>query len=97
MPTPKLLADSPPFPDDVRTAQLERVTLAGLLSGDPAESDKLYKAATDHGFFLLDFATSPDAEELLKLVEDAFELGPQFFNEPLETKKEFKLNNAGCG
>lgn len=46
--------DLPPFPDDVPTAPLLRLSLQKLVSGDAQESARLWKACTELGFFYLD-------------------------------------------
>ncbi|KEQ76770.1 Clavaminate synthase-like protein [Aureobasidium namibiae CBS 147.97] len=46
--------DSPPFPEDVSTAPLLRISLSKLVQGDQGEIDKLWKACRELGFFYLD-------------------------------------------
>lgn len=46
--------DLPPFPDDVPTAPLFRLSLKRLLDHDSEEEDKLWQACRNLGFFYLD-------------------------------------------
>jgi hypothetical protein len=47
-------SDLPPFPDDVPTAPLFRLSLKKLLDHDQDEEDRLWQACCDLGFFYLD-------------------------------------------
>ncbi|KAI4730927.1 Clavaminate synthase-like protein [Aureobasidium sp. EXF-10728] len=46
--------DLPPFPEDVATAPLLRISLSRLTKSDPEEISKLWKACCELGFFYLD-------------------------------------------
>jgi hypothetical protein len=46
--------DLPPFPEDVPTAPLLRISLNRLTQGDSGEIDKLWQACRELGFFYLD-------------------------------------------
>lgn len=46
--------DLPPFPSDVPTAPLLRISLQKLLDNDPTEIDRFYQTCCDVGFFYLD-------------------------------------------
>jgi hypothetical protein len=46
--------DLPPFPEDVSTAPLLRISLSKLTQGDSDEIDRLWKACRELGFFYLD-------------------------------------------
>ncbi|GAB7341311.1 hypothetical protein MBLNU457_7581t1 [Dothideomycetes sp. NU457] len=54
--------DLPPFPSDVPTAPLLRISLSKLLKGDETEVDRLWKASCELGFFYLDLRSSDDAD-----------------------------------
>ena len=85
----------PAFPDNVPVLPLARLSYAKLLSND--ESKKLFKASTDHGFFLLDLNDTPDGERLLKDVEKTFSIGKSFFASDLEEKKKFQIDTNNIG
>jgi hypothetical protein len=46
--------DLPPFPEDVPTAPLLRISLSKLTQGDLGEIDRLWQACRELGFFYLD-------------------------------------------
>ena len=87
----------PAFPDNVPVLPLARLSYAKLLSNDGVEAEKLFKASTDHGFFLLDLSDHPDGEGLLKDVEAAFDIGKSFFALDLEEKKKFQIDTNNIG
>lgn len=51
--------DCPPFPNNVPTCPLLRISLKKLLEGDAVEQDRLWSASCDVGFFYLDLRTGP--------------------------------------
>lgn len=77
MPTQKYFNKYPPFPSDVLTAQLPRLSLSKLLDNDGAESDALFKACRSMGFFLLDFQGCTEGETFLKKAEKMFDLNEE--------------------
>lgn len=83
----------PPFPDDVPTAPLLRLSLKALLAGNETEIERLSKACEDIGFFYLDMR---DAGTLTQILEDAdklFEIGAGLFELPLEEKKKYDFSS----
>jgi isopenicillin N synthase-like dioxygenase len=68
-----------PFPDDIPTAPLLRLSLSKLRV-DPIESDRLFSASKDLGFFYLDLTGDPEGEALLSEAEKLFDLGPKLFD-----------------
>ena len=50
-------ADLPPFPNNVPTAPLLKISLAKLLRHDKEEQNRLWEACCDLGFFYLDLRT----------------------------------------
>ncbi|KAJ5242784.1 uncharacterized protein N7469_001111 [Penicillium citrinum] len=76
----------PPFPDDVPTAPLLRLSYKKLLSGDTAEYDRLFKASVDIGFFYLDLQDSEQGRSLLGDADDLFRVGEKLFELPLKEK-----------
>ncbi|KAG9585126.1 Clavaminate synthase-like protein, partial [Aureobasidium melanogenum] len=53
----------PPFPEDVPTAPLLRISLSKLNQGDPEEIGKLWKACCELGFFYLDLRGASDSRK----------------------------------
>lgn len=74
MPTVEILSSHPPFPDDVPTYPLPRLSYGRLLAGHQSESRKLFQACIDTGFFLLDLRGTPEGEGLITDAEGIFEL-----------------------
>lgn len=56
-----LFADLPPFPTEIDTAPLLRIKLSKLLQGDEVESDRLWQACQDLGFFYLQLNEDDEA------------------------------------
>ena len=56
--------DIPPFPTDVPTAPLLRISLAKLLAHDVAEEEALFVACRDLGFFYLDLRDAKSSSYL---------------------------------
>lgn len=83
--------DYPPFPGDVPIAQLSRISLKKLLSDDEPESETLYKSCKVSGFFLLDLAATPEGEEILRDVTEAFEMAETLFGMDPKEKMKFFL------
>lgn len=89
----------PPFPNDVPTAPLLRLSLGKLLAGDANEFDRLFQASVDIGFFYLDFRDSDLGKSLLKDVDNLFGVGERLFDLSLEEKKkyDFSAQNSYSG
>ena len=81
----------PPFPSDVPTAYLPKVSLWKLLSADRAESAALYESCKMSGFFLLDLTATPQGEEILQDVLKAFDMAKALFELSFEKKMEYAL------
>jgi hypothetical protein len=59
--------DLPPFPEDVPTAPLLRISLTKLTQGDSGEIDRLWQACRELGFFYLDLREpSPNRKSIPK-------------------------------
>lgn len=83
--------NAPPFPDDVPTAPLLRLSLAKLLERDPEEVNRFIRACEDLGFFYLDL--SGPGEQLLADADRLFEVGAELFDLPLEEKKTYDFQH----
>lgn len=82
----------PPFPDDVSTAPLLRLSSGKLLEGDPTEHKRLFQASTDIGFFYLDLSDSDQGPSLLGDADDLFQVGERLFELSLEEKKQYDFS-----
>jgi len=87
---PGLLADTPPaFPEDVPTHPLLVIDYALIKAGDNTEKDKLWKAATELGFWYLKNHGAEDE------VDRMFELGRAFMELPLDEKMQYEEGDDG--
>ena len=74
MPTTRVFNAQPSFPDDMPIATLETISLMKLLAYDMLESEKLFGACRETGFFFLDMTDSEQGEIMLHHAEEAFDL-----------------------
>jgi hypothetical protein len=91
----------PPFPTDVPTAPLLRISLKNLVEGDEDEINKVWKASRELGFFYLDLrdASSADGQingpALLKDVDALFSLGENVFDLSTAEKNKYDFVEKG--
>ncbi|TCD63370.1 hypothetical protein EIP91_005623 [Steccherinum ochraceum] len=83
------LTSLPPFPNDVPTHPLLIVDYQLLLQKDEAEINKLWKAATELGFWYLKNHGADDE------VNGMFEMGAETMALPLEEKMKFEQGDDG--
>lgn len=79
----------PPFPADVPTADLPRISYAKIQAGDEIEADRLFEACKRWGFFLLDLRDNLDGSAFLDLADQVEEIGRNFFDLDLEEKNKY--------
>jgi isopenicillin N synthase-like dioxygenase len=84
----------PPFPTDIATAPLLRLSLASLRSS-PEESNRLFTASKDLGFFYLDLRNDPLGELLLAESSQFFDLAPKFYDLGREELRKYDYKNLG--
>jgi hypothetical protein len=84
----------PPFPSDVPTAPLLRLSLSKLRS-DSGESDRLFLASKELGFFYLDLRGDSEGEKLLAQADDVFALAPTFYDLGREELQKFDYKAQG--
>ncbi|KAL8702768.1 MAG: hypothetical protein Q9201_004069 [Fulgogasparrea decipioides] len=89
MPTSQYFARYPPFPTNVPVIDLECLSFTKLVANDASESDKLFQAAQDTGFFLLNLRGSEEGESMLKHAESAFALSEKIHEFEHEELKEY--------
>jgi hypothetical protein len=102
--------DLPPFPDNVPTAPLLRISLEKLLNGDSQEQDRCWQACCDLGFFYLDLRTtnwltnSPDGgnkhtpidgQALLQHADGLFEVMKDFYDLEVQEKIKYDFKDQG--
>lgn len=96
-------SDLPPFPGNIPTAPLLRISLKKLLDQDASEIDQVWKASRELGFFYLDLrdavstSASPsiNGPALLQDVNALFSLGEQLFALPVPEKQKYDFMDQG--
>lgn len=82
-------AAPPPFPDDVPTVPLLVIDYALLQAGDEHEIDRLWRAATELGFwYLKNHGTNAEVDAMLEMSAHTMAL-------PLEEKMKFEQGDGG--
>ena len=84
----------PPFPSNVPTAPLHRLSLLKLRQ-DQAESRRLFASSKDLGFFHLDLRADPLGEALLSQADELFDLGPKLFDLGREELQKYDYKTVG--
>lgn len=90
MASARLFEAYPPFPADVPTAILPKISLDKLTSGSEAEANELFHACRTKGFFLLDLQNEPAGDGLLRDIEALFAITREVMDLSLEEKTEYK-------
>ncbi|KAF7938330.1 hypothetical protein BELL_0283g00010 [Botrytis elliptica] len=80
MPTEEIFAQSPPFPNDVPTAEIPIISYKALQSNSSSESERLFDSCREHGVFLLNLRGSEEGEALLKDAESMFKISNATFD-----------------
>lgn len=86
----------PPFPSDVPTVPLLRISLDKLVNHDAEEIERLWKACCEIGFFYLDLrqdAAARSGSVTLEHDDELFTLGEQFFALPVEEKQKYDFSD----
>ncbi|KAL3459163.1 hypothetical protein BJX64DRAFT_291561 [Aspergillus heterothallicus] len=83
----------PPFPDDILTAPLLRLSLKKLVERNEVEIRRLNSACEELGFFYLDLQDADSVLDILKDVDSLFQIGTKLFELPLEEKQRYDLSS----
>lgn len=83
----------PPFPDDVPTAPLLKISLSKLQKYDSDEIARLTQACEDLGFFYLDLRGTGD--EVLEEASQLFNLAEGLYDLSLEEKLKYDFMHKG--
>lgn len=86
--------DLPPFPSDIPIAPLHRLVLSKLRT-DPTESERLFSASKDLGFFYLDLRQDDEGEALLAEADKLFALAPVFYDLGREELQKYDYKAQG--
>ena len=87
-------ANLPPFPDNVSTAPLLRISLSKLLNQDAEEQERCWRACQELGFFYLDLS-GVHGEALLSDANALFDLMRSFYDLPVTEKVKYDLKSEG--
>ena len=90
MASQELFAQYPPFPDDALVADVPKVSLAKLVSGDAIQSRELFDICRTVGFFVLDLTDDPSGQAALQSIDDVFRIEKEVFNLDEEEKYKFR-------
>ncbi|OCL11392.1 Clavaminate synthase-like protein [Glonium stellatum] len=88
-----------PFPSSgLQTFDLQRISLAKLLNGDPQEGKRVFNIGSNDGFFYLDLTTHAKGLQILELAHKMHHIGKGVMeNTPLEEKRTFPIRPAYVG
>lgn len=92
MPDSDNFPDIPPFPTDVSTAPLLRLSLENLLNRDKDEFQRFCRACEDIGFFYLDLRGAEKGITILEDAEKLFGVGARLFDLDLEEKRKYDFS-----
>ena len=79
----------PPFPEGLETAPLVSISLARLESKDDAESNTLFKASRNLGFFYLDLNDSNLGRLIITGAEQLKDIQQTFYSRPQSEKTRY--------
>ncbi|EED22981.1 oxidoreductase, 2OG-Fe(II) oxygenase family, putative [Talaromyces stipitatus ATCC 10500] len=79
----------PPFPDDVPTILLDRLSLTKLLRYDSDEYRKFCRACENIGFFYLDLRNEGQGDSILSDADELFKISEQLFALDFEEKSKY--------
>lgn len=82
----------PPFPEDVPTAPLLRLSLEKLLAHDKTEFRRFCDACEDIGFFYLDLRVTQVGDSIRRVSDSLFAVGEDLFNLSLEEKQKYDMS-----
>ncbi|KAF1987406.1 Clavaminate synthase-like protein [Aulographum hederae CBS 113979] len=83
----------PPFPEEIPTAPIEKISLRKLLNRDQKEADRLFEASKTYGFFYLNCRDSEEGEELEHGAINSARLAEEFFKLGKEEKDRYAMKN----
>jgi isopenicillin N synthase-like dioxygenase len=81
--------DLPPFPNDIPTTPLLRLSLAKLLKHEEGEYQRFCTACEEIGFFYLDLRELEDGQSILSDADQLFKLSEDLFALAIEEKKKY--------
>ena len=90
MASPTLFESQPPFPDGIPVADIPKISLRRLVTGDDAEA--MLSACCKLGFFLLDLTGDTLGEKMIKDVDAVFEIARQTMELSTAEKEKYAMD-----
>ena len=87
-------SDYPPFPNDLKTIELQTISLQKIQDADAAEQDRMFEACKSWGFFYLDLSQSEQGETIAQGAEDVARVAESVMALPLEEKRKYPFANG---
>ena len=84
-----------PFPEDLPTVSLERISLAKLLDDDQEEAERLFKICTHEGFLLYQLDGPPKRVKTLRRCSHGSQIGSGHLQKHLDGG-EILIQNTRC-
>jgi isopenicillin N synthase-like dioxygenase len=88
------ISQFPPFPDDLHSAPIARVSSQALLDKEEAACKQVLKACQTYGFFYLDLRDSPSGKQLLDEASQLYDVAADAFRMPLAEKMTYHLQKG---
>lgn len=89
MASEKLFDEIAPFPEELSTAPLYTIPLAGLQSGDEATAKNTLSACQKLGFFLLDLRGDGLGDSMIEEIDQLFNMSKDLMGLPLDVKEQY--------
>lgn len=81
--------DYPPFPADLKTIDLQTISLQKIQNADSAEQDRMFAACKNWGFFYLDLAQSDQGELISQGAAQVARVAEGVMALPLQEKEQY--------
>jgi isopenicillin N synthase-like dioxygenase len=85
-------ASVPPWPSDVPTLELPRVSLQELRAHDPHEEAQLFNSCRQLGFFLLDLSNDDVGNKLMAEISEVLQITREFYAQTDDAKLAYAVN-----
>lgn len=89
MASQRLFDALPQFPPNVPTAEVPRISLSRLSSGDSAYAQTVFETCCTTGFFLLDLSGEETGDHMIKEIDAMFAISENAFEIEIEEKSRY--------
>ncbi|EMF16564.1 Clavaminate synthase-like protein [Sphaerulina musiva SO2202] len=86
--------DYPPFPADLKTIDLQTISLQKIQNADSAEQDRMFAACKNWGFFYLDLTQSDQGELISQGAAQVARVAEGVMALPLEEKEQYPFTDG---